>query len=1201
MRKTLRSILARIPRRRRRFWRYVSPRRRGAGLVLLMLLLGLFYLYWHLTNDRRIRDQAQAYLSQVVGGNVKIHKASFSLFGPIELRGVSVRIPGDDTAEPFFHAQSVVLHHRPWKCLTGGRVQPTRIICVEPVVSVDYYTERSEYNFQTLLKLSGRKRSSALRNLGGLLPPIALRKGRLRFFERRGTNRHLLNEEPLNVSFVPQADGTYYMSFEEPRVGDRPVITGSLHLDPFTGEVNRLVGVFPIEKIRRTLPTEYEQWLRRYKVEGAFGVSRTVSPESPKRELVVDLINVNMEVPATKGSGAAGLRLEQVRGTVRFAEDEKPRIRLENVTGRIRQAGDARFTMNGTYRDIDPESTFHVELVFEGLRVPAPSGEMGDLDDLLRHLHETYRPEGTMDLDVKLDRLTSGGEVAVTGTAKPKDMRLTYKYFDYPLEQVEGEITFSNGRVKVDRLHGTHNRTSVTLTGWVEYGEGPDTYDIVATAERLGFDEDLRKALPKRFLSFWNETSPAGQADARIHFWRGREDTHDRFEATMTAAGRASMAYKHLPYRLENLAGELDIQETGFRIDSMVSRKGEKLVKVRGGASWADPEKPEVDITVEGKRVPLDEALMEALGGKGAEIVRQLAPSGLADTVSARVTQSAGGEIEYTVDAELKDVSFTFSLFPYEVNAAEGRLTICPDRVVIDRLRGKHGETPINITGQVFTASEGIGLDLNVRGEGIAFDEELHAALPSHVKKVWKRLRPGGKGDMNLDIRYNTPTLPEKVDYRLTLEVRGMSARYSAFPYPFRGITGTIVAVPGKVTLGTTDERTGKLVPLTAAHGEMKASISGVFLTDELRDTAELRITATAIPIDATLINAMPPELAPIMSRFKPGGTCDVDLPSLKVTVAGSPTSGPATTKPASTRPAGGESEVSYDARGSISFRNAAIDIGFGVKVLTGTIKGEGGRTPKGMSLEADVICERIMVGQRKVTDVRGRLLKDPAGAIVHLKDIQGKAHGGRLAGLAEIRLADPVEFAVALEIEDIDLHDMLNAGIKDPKKKTRIAGKVKGNLHLSTTAGKPDSTQAAGELVVTEAKLIEMPVMLGLLHVFTLALPTDSPFNDGFMTYHLRGRKLTFQEVYFMGPRLTMIGSGTVDLKTEKLNLNFLTAPKLPRMSELAEEIVRGIGSELAEVQVRGTVSKPRTRTVALRSLNAAIRKLLTPGTEDE
>jgi len=75
--------------------------------VVLAVLLTALYAYWYLTNDARIAAQAERYLRQITGCDVKIRSATFRLFGGIELDDVRVRIPGDDSHEPFFQARQL--------------------------------------------------------------------------------------------------------------------------------------------------------------------------------------------------------------------------------------------------------------------------------------------------------------------------------------------------------------------------------------------------------------------------------------------------------------------------------------------------------------------------------------------------------------------------------------------------------------------------------------------------------------------------------------------------------------------------------------------------------------------------------------------------------------------------------------------------------------------------------------------------------------------------------------------------------------------------------------------------------------------------------------------------------------------------------------------------------------------------------------
>ena len=117
----LRAIRRFIPHRRRRFWRYVSPRRRGAGFLLLALLGVLLLGYVHLTNDQRIRRQAEQDLQRMTGCRVSIHQAHFSIFGGVRLSGVQLHLPESPSPHPLLRAEEVLIRHRPWMLVTQRR------------------------------------------------------------------------------------------------------------------------------------------------------------------------------------------------------------------------------------------------------------------------------------------------------------------------------------------------------------------------------------------------------------------------------------------------------------------------------------------------------------------------------------------------------------------------------------------------------------------------------------------------------------------------------------------------------------------------------------------------------------------------------------------------------------------------------------------------------------------------------------------------------------------------------------------------------------------------------------------------------------------------------------------------------------------------------------------------------------------------
>src|SRR6476620_3556072 len=73
----------------------VSLSRRWAMLIIFVTLAGVIGAYWFITDANRVRTQAQAYLSHMLGGRVEIRKASLSIFEGFRLAGVRAYVDAD--------------------------------------------------------------------------------------------------------------------------------------------------------------------------------------------------------------------------------------------------------------------------------------------------------------------------------------------------------------------------------------------------------------------------------------------------------------------------------------------------------------------------------------------------------------------------------------------------------------------------------------------------------------------------------------------------------------------------------------------------------------------------------------------------------------------------------------------------------------------------------------------------------------------------------------------------------------------------------------------------------------------------------------------------------------------------------------------------------------------------------------------------
>lgn len=1152
-------------------------------MLLLALLVTVVYAYWFLTNDARIAAQAERYLRNLTRCHVEIRQAKFSLFGGVELTGVRIRIPGDESQEPLFQARRLLLHHRPWSLFVRRRLEPTEIVCLDAILTLVWDASLGQYTVQKLF--ADRLRAGAIPPVPKVpLPVIRARNLRL---------RQITGEVVLHLAMLPREGWVYHLSLEEDRPGEAETILSSVLFNVATGETTLLTGskVPHLARLDQALPEQLQRWRKRYSLDGKVLLKGRAGAPAPSM-LEAELVNVSLKLPGEQG----GLDLTGVCGTLVL---DKGGLTLRRITGKVAQAADARFEVSGRYEGYEVSSPFEVSVRVWGMHVPpagkAPATRAASppppgrgLNDVFASLRRMLRPAGRFDLAVDFKR-SAEGTLTYSGQASLQNMSMTYEDFPYRVEDIAGRVWFSPDLIELRGLTAKRNGATFRVDGRVHPQGG---HDVTVEARDVLLDAEFGRAMPKGFEKVWRTLQPGGRTSGTVHVSRtGRKP--QRISVKLIMDGKASMTYRPFPYRVENIRGQVRFEGGRVRIDHVAGRRGPMQCTIHGTIDAADTARPEVDVTITASDLPLDETLTAALDESRRAGIKALNPGGSAKSITAYLRQSGGGKLTYEITVMLAGASFRPSSFPYAITDATGVLTIYPHLVDIRDLRGRHGKTPVHIKrGKVLLWAKDFGLDLQeVAAPGMAFDQDLYRALPAALQKVWRQLSPSGRADVvNLALRYNVPGKEGKFDYRLVLSAKGLQITYRDFPYPLRGVAGTVVATPGRVVLRD----------IVAAAGKMRASLSGSIVTQQADERLDLSIRAGKIPIDATLLGAMPKEFASLIGRLKPGGTCDIEKLHLELRRRSpAPPAAPdgkgaprTATAPAGAKPAGGR--ITWTARGAIAFHDAAILIGKDHKTFTGRLSGTVGRSPEGVSLSAEVALDTLLVGERRLENLRGRVTKSARSSVVRIDDLVATLHGGRVSGLAEIRLTEPPRYGVFLSLEGLKLEELFAATAE----KSDVRGLLAGNIQLTGTVDKPGGRKASGVFQITKAKMYKLPVLMGLLNVIYLALPGEGAFTRGQLTYRVIGNELIFDEIFLDGPALSMVGSGKMNLLSEKLKLTFLAGPpgKLPRLASL-DELLSPIIRELIEYQVTGTLAKPRIRVVTFKGLDAAIRKLLSPG----
>lgn len=1187
MRKSIHGILGRLPSRRRRFWRYVSPQRHGAGAIALALLVAVAYGYWRQTNDRKVCQQAEDYLAELTDTRVRIRSASFNFFGSIQLRDVRLALPDRPIRESFFHADRVVLRHHPWGLLLSGQLRVTEIVCLHPEVRLEYGEGLEAPALQYLLEAARRRHRQEQGPWDFRAPPIRVRDGRLTVIDVDAGGRPLdAATVPIEVSMGPEGPDEYVIVFEEPGPAGERTMQGEVRIDLPTGTVTHASSILPLERLERTLPLRYRQWARSYELTGDVQVGRRSEAGQEVRFLDADLLDVSMKLPL----GHSKLDLVKVSGRLSFDEEG---VTLADISGLIPQAGNARFEMSGRYDGYGPDAAYRLALEVEGMAVPSepsPAAESGELEDALAGIREMYQPSGPMNLMVNFSR-DAAGQVAYSGLVEPQGMSVVFKHFPYRLEDVRGRIEFAPDRVDLHELTGRHGRARGTLRGVVTNLHGPNVFDVEMTAENVLLDAELRAALPVEYEEIWKALTPSGRADMTVQVARQAADARQMVDVHLTSDGSASLEYTGFPYRVDGLRGDVWISDRDVRIEKVSGVRGPAACVIDGWLNGLGTDQVEVDLTVSGTGLPLDDVLADAVGEAGRAALHELTPQGEAESFEAHVWKAVDGPLDYNVTVRLADVGLNLRHFPYAIDQTAGVLTIVPGRAIIEDMRGRHGATEVQASGQIHFLDEQLGLDVRVRGEDVALDEDFRHAVGERMAGIWRQLQPTGRADMDMTLRHNVPKLGS-TDYRFVLDARDMGITYEEFPYPLRGINGRAVAMPHRV----------HLEGMTLRHGAMTGRLDGELRFDDHSQHAELKLVAANVPIDGELLAAVPGELAPLGGRFEPGGTCDLDFQTLRVrreVPAAATQSADGVANWAETLPTAGT--LQWQIAGIATLHEVAVNLGFGRKIVTGKASGSAASGPEGLAIAADVNLDSVTVGSHRVTNLVGKLAKPASSKLLRLDELEAEAHGGRLAGFAQVELSDPLRYGINLTVDRLRLEELFPPGEDEDESGRKVVGLLDGSMELIDTAGDVKDRKARGVLRVSEARMYKLPVLLDLLTIVPLSLPRDAAFTEGEFIYHLRGGDLVFDEIYLRGPTLSLVGSGRMDMPTQRLRMTFLSGPpgSLPRLSGLADEVLTGIFREIAEIEVTGTLAAPKTRTRTLGSLEDAVRRLTTPEEE--
>ncbi|MCI0378421.1 MAG: AsmA-like C-terminal region-containing protein [Gemmataceae bacterium] len=292
-------------------------------------------------------------------------------------------------------------------------------------------------------------------------------------------------------------------------------------------------------------------------------------------------------------------------------------------------------------------------------------------------------------------------------------------------------------------------------------------------------------------------------------------------------------------------------------------------VKVHG--SWRR-DTHEVALQIEAEGVPLAGLVNERLAG--------LCPAGFfeglrlegAANVQANVAYAPESEspLSYDVRVQVKKGKVRHPQAPLPLEEVEASL-ICQDgHIRLERLTARSGTAEIEAKGTALLPCIDQDFECNVEIRHLELTEELFARLPDKVRRLHPLFLPKGQGNLRISCARRAgrwQPLRTGAPSRITLYPDNLAVTYVKFPYPVQRVTGT-------VDLDLLTQRVE--VEATVHAGARPVLVKGTWQGEGSEVAARFDIQGQEIPLDETLLAALPPHFEKWARSFHAAGKADV-------------------------------------------------------------------------------------------------------------------------------------------------------------------------------------------------------------------------------------------------------------------------------------------------------------------------------------
>lgn len=1234
-------------------------RRRWAMALVLFLLCLLIGAYVYITESQRVRAMAEGYLSNVLGADVTVRRATLTVFEGLRLEQVRVSFDEPERSPtPMFTADALVVKYDIRAMLTG-RLVAKQIIAKRPHVVLTEKLEEIVARYGERFR-GRRDKPGAERHPQGLsrrlnLPEILLRDAHIEYAEFRDGELRPTGRLLAEGWFSPSNNGDRYsFEFQTRGGGDEamgPYVSGELL--PRQGKVTaRLMNFAYDQNIQSMLPAIVREWGQQHELSGGVDVeelSYSWAKDAPEAFRVrTSLKDVTLSVhPEELLSASETRRLTQCRrglsllqsmfratGHVRTPVDQiiplfgsSVPIRLESMSGHFTFTPSG-IDVTGVIAQVE-NNALHIDGRIDGyprvsqqqppMRVRIASGEklltvppnlkyINSMPRAVRDFYDHLRPQGTCALDVEIIRSSEGGRINAVGGVKVIDGQFVFLRFPYPVRKATGAVTF------VSATEHERERVELDLTGvGIEGGPNADaglriSGKIGPLGANAGVEITVSGANVRSEPALRTSFPPEVQQALRM-FDPDRGETYPIFEGSFDCAVKRPVGPRtkwdiYTVVRIDKATGALHEFPYMLRDLAMELRIGDTSVEIINANMKHGGGGVRVDGVVSWNKTRSTERRQTKtdlrLVAMDLPIDDQLLTALPPDRRELIQKLGLGGNI--SVDGTIKSDSAAGGKIDYELGLKLSKGTLWPagGMFVLNDASGSMTLWPHRIAIHELIARRGDGR-VSLKGDcELTADGRPRLDLSVSAENLLLDSPLYAMLPEDAKRAWDEVRPSGTVDGDLRYISNKPDETFTTTIRP-RALSANLQSMPYALThLGgavTITSSQTTLQNVTARHGDARFTINGTGEGGPAGASKwDLSLTGDDVPLDEQLRAALPSAAAELMTSINLRGIADMQFDRILYETKGLPLA--STTAPGAltaTASPAPARPADVTLLGRLLPKDVAMDLGVPLTGVQGTIAFDAG-FPAGRIAG---VTGSLDLNELKIA---GRTITGMRASIekpAQQAQLRLSDIGAQLAGgtvAGDVSLTFPDEGDGTYNL-DLILQNADAHELVQPSGTDRIQGQLSASLALEGKWEDPSARRGRGDVLVSGKEMYQMPMILGLLQVTNLSLPINSPFNEGAARFVVDASTVYFESLQFKSDLMLMDGDGHIDFGTGQVHMTFRTDNPKALQVPFISDLWRGAQQELFKIQVRGTVTKPKVSGEMMGTFTTTIDEVLKGG----